>query len=125
MERGGNTVSDHSRRAWEGEKLTTRTNPSPLCAPGAHISIIGHITIDELRARLTHTEAANGFANRFLFPLVRRSKELPFGCSLDYSVTFALRERLRERIPPPQTIRPVPMTAHARPPPYTLYSKPS
>jgi Primase C terminal 2 (PriCT-2) len=39
----------------------------------------GHITIDELRARLTRTDAANGFANRFLFPLVRRSKELPFG----------------------------------------------
>src|SRR3712207_8305102 len=28
---------------------------------------------------LSETEAANGFANRFLWIMVRRSKELPFG----------------------------------------------
>jgi hypothetical protein len=32
-----------------------------------------------MRARLTRTEAANGYANRYLYPLVKRSKELPFG----------------------------------------------
>ena len=67
MERQGSTLSPHIRRAWDGDKLATITRNSPLCATGAHISIIGHITIDELRARLTRTEAANGFANRFLF----------------------------------------------------------
>ena len=86
MERPGNTVSEQMRRAWDGDKLSTMTKHSPLCATGAHISIIGHITIDELRARLTRTDAANGFANRFLYPLVRRSKELPFGGSLDDEV---------------------------------------
>jgi Protein of unknown function (DUF3987) len=90
------------------------TKHSPLCATGAHISIIGHITIDELRARLTATSAANGFANRFLYPLVRRSKELPFGGSLDDEVTVKLGERLREKIASTQTIGRVEMTPTAR-----------
>jgi Protein of unknown function (DUF3987) len=78
-ERHGNTISPLIRRAWDGDKLQTITKISPLCATGAHISIIGHITQDELRARITRTDMANGFANRFLFALVKRSKELPFG----------------------------------------------
>jgi hypothetical protein len=43
------------------------------------VSVIGHITVDELRRYLTRTEMGNGLANRFLFACVRRSKELPFG----------------------------------------------
>jgi hypothetical protein len=74
----------------------------------------GHITIDELRARLTRTDAANGFANRFLFPLVRRSKELPFGGSLDESVPLKLGERLREKIASAKPIGRVEMTDAAR-----------
>jgi hypothetical protein len=78
-ERHGNTISPLIRRAWDGDKLQTITKNSPLCATSSHISIIGHITEDELRARISRTDMANGFANRFLFALVRRSKELPFG----------------------------------------------
>jgi hypothetical protein len=78
-ERPGNTISPLIRRAWDGDKLQTLTKNSPLCATGAHISLIGHVTEEELRARITRTDLANGFANRFLFMLIRRSKELPFG----------------------------------------------
>ena len=59
------------------------TKNSPLKATGAHISIVGHITKDEIRAKLTRTDMANGFANRFLFCLVRRSKLLPYGGHFD------------------------------------------
>jgi hypothetical protein len=96
VERHGNTLSPLIRRAWDGDKLTTITKSSPLCATGAHISIIGHVTVDELRARLTKTELANGFANRFLFVLVRRSKTLPFGGSITDSEILMLGERLKE-----------------------------
>src|SRR5262249_32262647 len=54
----------------------------------AHISIIGHITKDELRRSLTDTAAANGFANRFLWVCARRSKLLPEGGAL-HDVNFA------------------------------------
>jgi hypothetical protein len=123
MERAGNTLSPLIRRAWDGEKLSTLTRHAPLCATGAHVSIIGHITIDELRARLTRTEAANGFANRFLFPLVRRSKELPFGGSLDDSVTLALGERLRQKIASAKPVGRVEMTDAAQEQWRAVYSK--
>jgi hypothetical protein len=73
MERSGNTISQLLRKAWDGGKLQTMTRKDPLTATNAHISVIGHITLDELRARLTRTEMANGFANRFLFTLIKRS----------------------------------------------------
>jgi hypothetical protein len=50
-----------------------------LRATGAHVSVIGHITADELRRYLDRTEAANGLANRFLFVCAQRSKLLPRG----------------------------------------------
>src|SRR5262245_12914248 len=81
--RHGNTLSALMRRAWDGDKLTTITKNTPLCATGAHISTVGHITSDELRARITRTEVANGFANRFVFALAKRSKLLLFGGDLD------------------------------------------
>ena len=44
-----------------------------------HISIIGHITADELNRYWTQTETANGSGNRFLWLSAKRSKLLPFG----------------------------------------------
>jgi hypothetical protein len=55
------------------------TKNNPARSTGCHISIIGHITRDELRRYLDRTELANGFANRFLWVCVRRSKFLPEG----------------------------------------------
>jgi hypothetical protein len=96
MERHGNTLSSLVRKAWDGDKLATLTRNSPLTATDAHVSAIGHITEAELKARLTSTDAANGFANRFLFPLVKRSKLLPFGGDINDEVIDALGKRLEE-----------------------------
>jgi hypothetical protein len=81
--REGNTLSAVLRQAWDTGDLRTMTRKDPLCASGAHISIVGHITAEELLRRLGDTEIANGFANRFLFALVRRSRKLPEGGQLD------------------------------------------
>jgi hypothetical protein len=43
--------------------------------------IIGHITIAEYKASLDRTSMVNGYANRSLNLLVRRSRELSFGGS--------------------------------------------
>jgi hypothetical protein len=83
MERHGNTLSPNIRNVWDGHRLQSLTKNSPLKATGTHISIIAHITEAEARARLTRTDIANGFANRFLFCCVRRSKLLPHGGNLD------------------------------------------
>ncbi len=95
MSREGNTLSPVVRSAWDGGRLRSLTKNSPTKATDAHISIIGHITRDELLRHLTETEAANGFANRFLWLMVRRSKELAFGgewCKVD---TTELSQGLR------------------------------
>jgi hypothetical protein len=83
MERETNTLSPVIRQAWEGGSLRTLTKNSPAKATGAHISIVGHITRDELRRLLNQTEAANGFANRFNWVAVKRSKCLPEGGQID------------------------------------------
>ena len=77
--RDGNTLSPTIRQAWDGGDLRILTRNSPVNATGAHISIVGHITRDELRRYLDRTEIGNGFANRFLWLCVRRSKVLPEG----------------------------------------------
>ena len=81
--RDGNTLSALIRTAWDTGDLRSLTKNSPAQATGAHISIIGHITRDELLRELTRTEAGNGFANRFLWTCVRRSKVLPEGGALN------------------------------------------
>src|SRR5262249_29432197 len=75
--REGNTLSEIIRQAWDDGRLSPLTKNNPLKATGAHISILAHITTQELLVRLDDTSKANGFANRFLWALVRRSKELP------------------------------------------------
>jgi hypothetical protein len=79
MGREGSTLSAVLRNAWDSGDLRVLTRNSPLRATGAHISVIGHITAEELRRELSTTDAANGFANRFLFFSVYRSKLLPEG----------------------------------------------
>lgn len=77
--REGNTLSATVRQAWDVGNLRTLTKNSPAVATGAHISIVGHITKDELLRNLTSTEAANGFANRFIWLCVKRARILPEG----------------------------------------------
>jgi len=80
--REGNTLSAVIRNAWDNGTLRILTKNTPAKATDAHISIIGHITQDELLRYLENTEAANGFGNRFLWFSVRRSKALPLGGKL-------------------------------------------
>jgi hypothetical protein len=114
MDRAGNTLSPVLRNAWDGLTLSTLTRNSPLKATGAHISITGHITEDELRARLTRTDAASGFGNRFLYALVKRSRVLPFGGSLDDAVILALSKRIKTAVESAKTVGCVQMTNDAR-----------
>jgi hypothetical protein len=83
MAREGNTLSPVIRSAWDSGHLRSLTKNFPGKSTDAHISIIGHITRPELRRLLTETESANGFANRFLWLAVRRSKCLPEGGNME------------------------------------------
>lgn len=47
--RDGNTLSHILRQAWDGDPLDVLTRKSPIRATGAHISVLGQITTEELR----------------------------------------------------------------------------
>ncbi len=96
MGRDGNTLSPTLRDAWDSGNLRTIVKHDPLKATGAHITVIGHITRVELLRYLSDTEAHNGFANRFLWGCVARSKCLPEGGIVPEAQFAALAGRLRE-----------------------------
>lgn len=98
IERSGNTLSPVIRQAWDGSTLEPMTKNSRQCATGAHISIVGHVTTNELRRRMTETESVNGFANRFLWVCVKRSKLLPFGSKPPANQLRDLESRLRSAV---------------------------
>jgi len=78
--REGSTLSDMIRNAYDGKPLeVVNRKKNSLKATGHHVSIIGHITAEELAHELKGTEVANGFLNRFLLVTVTRSKKLPSG----------------------------------------------
>jgi hypothetical protein len=82
-DRETNTLSAVIRQAWDTGNLRVLTKKQSATATDAHISLIAHITRDELKRLLSSTEAANGFANRFLWVCSKRSKCLPDGGRLD------------------------------------------
>ena len=94
MAREGNSLSGALRQAWDSGNLSTLTRNNPLIATGAHISVIGHTTKEELLRNLDCTERANGFGNRILWFLVKRSKLLPDGSEIPPEIMNLLADRI-------------------------------
>jgi hypothetical protein len=82
MDRQGNTLSPILRDLWDGGSTRTLgilTKGASTRVTGGHLSLVAHITKDELLRTMSGTEASNGFGNRFAWFVVRRSKLLPDG----------------------------------------------
>jgi hypothetical protein len=113
MKREGNTLSPVLRNAWDRGTLQTLTKSSPLKATEALISVIGHITVDELRAGVDRIAVSNGLLNRFLFAAVKRSRMLPHGGNVNPGKLYSIGERLSEAARAAQLVGAVPMTPAA------------
>jgi hypothetical protein len=111
--RDGSTLGAVIRDAWESDRLQNLTRQRPLIATNTHVGIIGHITQDELRAKLSSTDIANGFFNRFIPICVKRSKRLPYGGSLAKSDIDRVGKRLRELLDFARSVNEVKRTASA------------
>lgn len=96
--RDGNTLSPVIRGLWDEGNSGTLTKKDPLSVTDAHVSIIGHITPDELRLCLGRNEMYNGYANRFLWACVKRSKSLPNGGKLSPDVVATLKHSLSDTL---------------------------
>jgi hypothetical protein len=81
MDLKGSSLSTNFRQAWDGVTLAdlNATSDRNRKSTHAHISLLGHITEEELKKELSDTDKANGFANRTLHVIVCRSKELSRG----------------------------------------------
>lgn len=98
MGREGNNLSAVIRNAWDGRNLRIMTKNSAARATEPHISIIAHITKNELNRYIDTTEMGNGFANRFLFVCVKRSNVLPDGGRIQDVDMDSFAVRLREAV---------------------------
>ena len=79
MNREGNILSSTVRQAWDSGNMTQLVKNDPVTVTGAHVSLVGHISKEELLRYLNDVEQANGFANRFVWCFSERSKILPEG----------------------------------------------
>jgi hypothetical protein len=114
MSRPTNILSTVIRCAWEDGNLRTLVKNNPAHATDAHISIIGHITEEELKKELSQCELFNGFANRFLWFVVRRTRLLPEGGDLPLDGLEQLARELQDVIGEAHDIARVTRDAEAR-----------
>ena len=95
MSRSGNTLSPVVRDAWDRGNLNILSKTNAARATDAHVSVIAHITREELLRELSDVEVANGFANRLMWFAVRRSKLLPEPEPFDGPHVEVLADELR------------------------------
>ncbi len=103
MQRDGSTLSAVLREGWDAGDLRVVTK-TPTAATDAHVSILGHVTVDELRRELTSTDAASGFANRFLWVAVKRGRLMADPPPFTAAAVAPLAQQVRAAI---ESVRPV------------------
>jgi hypothetical protein len=84
--RESSTTAAVLRNAWDGKRLQVGAKNVGAIASNAHISLVGHITREELLTLLSDTMIKGGLVNRFLWICSKRIKLLPEGGNpLDYA----------------------------------------
>jgi hypothetical protein len=84
------TLSEHLREAWNGEPIhVPNRKGNGLSTSGYAISMVGDITPGVLRNMMDNgTEGFDGFANRFLWVVVRSDTDLPDGGNISVLEPF-------------------------------------
>ncbi|HUK22298.1 MAG TPA: hypothetical protein VLV45_12185, partial [Gemmatimonadales bacterium] len=98
MAKDGNVLGSTLRQGWDRGELANLSKNSPATATGAHLSLVGHISVEELRELLRTVDMANGFLNRHLLVMVRRSQLLPEGGRLDSRTLSTVVQGLRDAV---------------------------
>ena len=100
MAREGSTLSPVVRDAWDGVPMGRILAREQSVVHGHHVGVVAHVTPVELRQKLTGTDAANGFGNRFIWLAVRRTRLVPFPVSpverLDQALLAAVGAAIAE-----------------------------
>jgi hypothetical protein len=81
--RENSILSQTLREAWDGKTLRTMAKNCARTATDPHLSIVGHITRQELVKVARESDVYGGTFNRFLWLLSERARLLPHGGDLD------------------------------------------
>ena len=81
--RENSILSQTLREAWDGKTLRTMAKNAARTATDPHLSIVGHVTRQELVKVARESDIFGGTMNRFLFLLSERARLLPHGGDLD------------------------------------------
>ncbi len=114
MARDGSTLSPMVRDAWDGVPMGRVLAREQAIVHSHHVGIIAHVTPVELRQKLTSTDAANGFGNRFIWLAVRRTRLVPFPASPLERVAPELFAAIRAAIEEAQGPREITWSTDAR-----------
>ncbi|MES2210085.1 MAG: bifunctional DNA primase/polymerase [Chloroflexota bacterium] len=114
MGREGSTLSPMVRDAWDGVPIGRILAREQSIVHSHHVGVIAHITPVELRQKLSGTDAADGFGNRFIWLAVRRTRLVPFPVSPVEHVDPALFEAVGAAIAEAQAPGEVPWSPEAR-----------
>jgi hypothetical protein len=109
------TLSPNLRQAWDGIRIENRTRGRKVTTATGHcISVLGHITGEELRRALTTTDAMNGFGNRILWVCVKRSQLLPFDGTPDPGEVQVVARKIGEAVTAAREVQRVQFTEAGR-----------
>jgi Protein of unknown function (DUF3987) len=76
--RGGSIITQILRQCYDSpELLAAPSRKSKLKSTRPHISVIGHITPEELKSSMSKVEVYNGFANRIIWIASERTQDIP------------------------------------------------
>ncbi len=94
------TITPRLRESWDSrEVLRNSAKGSKQKATGPHVSFIGHITNEELKAKMDGSaDIVNGFVNRFLWFACTRVDEKPHAHAIDWSSENEILRPLKEAI---------------------------
>jgi hypothetical protein len=96
--REGNNISEVWRIGWDESRLENRRSQEKVIATDVHISILAHITAEELIEKLPAGALTNGFVNRFVMCFSQRPKKVARPPKPDPKEIERFAEAIRDRI---------------------------
>ncbi|VEN74745.1 putative DNA primase TraC [Candidatus Desulfarcum epimagneticum] len=98
MNRKGNTLSTTLRSAWDSGNIEPLTKHDKIKATKAHLGIVTHVTIPELKEKMNKVEAFSGFSNRFLWICAKRQGLVPIPDPIPENELYRLNVELKDII---------------------------
>lgn len=96
--RDGSVMSEVLREGYDSSSFQITNKNSPIKVDNSHLSLIVHITPQELEKTFASVDAANGFANRFIWLISHRSKLLSKGSTVPDSLNRDLALEIRQTL---------------------------